>query len=196
MIKDKINPQLRKRFLQEIKETKSAGLERGFHICIEDDDKLSAGTTCIGKECGLKFENVELTCPGKRVQGDFHTHPYKADIKKEFGITFKPSKELMKSATETFLEERGIESTTPSQADVLSAILGKCSKRTKGTTCIGTDLEDKKIECWTIKEDLLNKPDDQNCVKAFVEHFHDEIEVPPKEWTKPLFDVEKITLKQ
>ena len=47
-IKDKTTPQSRKRFLEEIKHSKETGKERGFHICIEDNGKLSAGDTCIG----------------------------------------------------------------------------------------------------------------------------------------------------
>ena len=147
MIKDNITPQLRKRFLQEIKNSKETGKERGFHICIEDNGKLSAGDTCIGGECSMKFQNVSVSCPGKKVQGDFHTHPYLADVRKSFGITFKASDELIRSATEIFLEKRGLTPTIPSHADARSAVLGKCSKRTEGTTCVGSDLDLNNVEC-------------------------------------------------
>ena len=147
MIKDNITPQLRKRFLQEIKNSKETGKERGFHICIEDNGKLSAGDTCIGEECSMKFQNIGVSCPGKKVQGDFHTHPYLADVRKSFGITFKASDELIRSATEIFLEKRGLTPTIPSHADARSAVLGKCSKRTEGTTCVGSDLDLNNVEC-------------------------------------------------
>ena len=66
MLKDKVTPQLRKRFLQEIKKSKETGKERGFHMCIEDNGKLSAGNTCIAnnsnmlsKECSIIMSRKE-----------------------------------------------------------------------------------------------------------------------------------------
>lgn len=193
MIKDKITPQLRKRFLQEIKKSKETGKERGFHICIEDNGKLSAGDTCIGEECGMKFQRINVSCQGKKVQGDFHTHPYLADVRKSFGVTFKASDELIRAATETFLEERGLTPTIPSHADARNAVLGKCSKRTEGTTCVGSDLDMEKVECWTIKQ-----MDDGDCIRALVEYISPEEEGHklPKEWVKPLFEIEMIRLKR
>lgn len=200
MIKDKITPQLRKRFLQEIKKSKETGKERGFHICIEDNGKLSAGGTCIAnnsnmlsEECSMKFQNVGISCPGKKVQGDFHTHPYLAEVRKSFGITFKASDELIRSATETFLEDRGMTATIPSHADARSAVLGKCSKRTEGTTCVGSDLDMDKVECWTIKQ-----MDDGDCIRALMEHMSPEEKEQklPKDWVKPLFEIEMIRLKR
>jgi hypothetical protein len=194
-IKDKVTPQLRKRFLQEIKKSTETGKERGFHICIEDDGKLSAGGTCIGDECSMKFQHVDVSCPGKKAQGDFHTHPYLADVRKSFGITFKASDELMRSATEIFLEGRGLSPTIPSHADLRSALFGKCSKRTEGTTCIGSDLDTEKVECWTIKQ-----MDDGDCMRALVEHISPDPEGEehklPKDWIRPLFDIEMIRLKR
>ena len=106
LINDKIAPVLRKRFLEEVKKTKETGKERCFHMCIEENGKLSAGGTCVGEECGMTFQHVDVSCPGKKVQGDFHTHPYLADIRKSFGITFKASDELIRSATETFFRNK------------------------------------------------------------------------------------------
>lgn len=40
---DKIAPVLRKRFLEEVKKTKETGKERCFHMCIEENGKLSDG---------------------------------------------------------------------------------------------------------------------------------------------------------
>ena len=200
MIKDKITPQLRKRFLQEIKSSKDTRKERGFHICIEDNGKLSAGDTCIAnnsnmlsEECSMKFQNIGISCPGKKVQGDFHTHPYLAEVRKSFGITFKASDELIRSATETFLEDRGMTPTIPSHADARSAVLGKCSRRTEGTTCVGSDLDMEKIECWTIKQ-----MEDNDCLRALMEHISPEEEGHklPKDWIKPLFEIEMIRLKR
>jgi hypothetical protein len=194
LIKDKITSQLKKRFLEEIKKTKETNKERGFHLCIEENGKLSAGDTCIGEECALKFQHVSLSCPEKKVQGDFHTHPYLAEVKKQFGITFKASDELIRSASGKYLEERGVTSTIPSQGDIISAILGKCSKRTEGTTCVGSDLDESKIECWNIKE-----VDNADCFRALLEHLspkEEEESKLPKDWAKPLFEVEMINLKK
>lgn len=192
MIKDKINPELRKRFLQEIKKSKETNIERGFHICIEKDGKLSAGDTCIGDECSLRFPNVSVSCPGKKVQGDFHTHPYLEQVKKDFGLTrMKVSDQLMKSSIGAFLEERGTTPTMPTQGDVISAIMGKCSKRTNGTTCVGSDLDESKIECWTVKD-----IDEGDCLTALMKYVSTEGSESPKDWVLPLFDKEMINLKK
>lgn len=195
MIKDKINPELRKRFLQEIKKSKETDVERGFHICIEEDGKLSAGGTCVGDECSLKFPHVSVSCPGKKAQGDFHTHPYLAQVKKEFGLSrMKVSDQLIRSAIDTFLEERGITPTIPTQGDAISAIMGKCSKRTNGTTCVGSDLDESRIECWTVKDDINN----EDCLIALMEQISPEETGSklPKDWVMPLFDKEMIDLKK
>lgn len=195
MIKDKINPELRKRFLQEIKKSKETGVERGFHICIEEDGKLSAGDTCVGDECSLKFPHVNVSCPGKKAQGDFHTHPYLAQVKKEFGLSrMKVSDQLIRSATDIFLKERETTPTMPTQGDAISAILGKCSKRINGTTCVGSDLDESKVECWTVKDDI----NDEDCLIALMEQMSPEEtgSKPPKGWVIPLFDKEMINLKK
>ena len=144
-------------------------------------------------ECSMKFQHVSISCPGKKVQGDFHTHPYLAEVRKSFGITFKASDELIRSATEIFLEKRGLTPTIPSHADARSAVLGKCSKRTEGTTCVGSDLDMDKVECWTI-----NQMEDNDCLRALVEHISPDEEENklPKEWIKPLFEIEMIRLKR
>lgn len=192
-IKDNITPQLRKRFLQEIKKSAETGKERGFHICIEDDGKLSAGDTCTGDECSIKLQRVDISCPGKKAQGDFHTHPHLTEVRKSFGITFKASDELIKLATEVFLKGRGTSPTIPSHADLRSAVLGKCSKRVEGTTCIGSDLDTENVECWTVEH-----MDDGDCVRALMEHLSPESEEHklPEDWIRPLFEIEMIRLKR
>ena len=193
MIKDKITPQLRKKFLEEIKKTKETGKERGFHLCIEKDGKLSAGDTCTGDECGIKFQQPSSSCPGRKIQGDFHTHPYMTDARKLYNITFKMSDELLRASVESFLKEKGFTPTMPSHGDTISAILGKCANKMDGTTCIGTDLEMNKVECWTTKN-----IDDGDCVRALVEKIsprEEDESTLPHTWVKPLFDVEIIDLK-
>lgn len=195
MIKDKTNPELRKRFLQEIKKSKETDTERGFHICIEKDGKLSAGSVCVGDGCSLKFPHVDVSCPGKKVQGDFHTHPYLSEVKKRFGLThMKVSDKLIKSAVSTFLEEGGVTPTIPSHGDAISAMMGKCSKRTNGTTCVGSDLDESKVECWTVNDDI----DEGDCFTAFMEQMSSEEKGSklPKDWIRPLFEKEMINLKK
>ena len=162
MIKDKTTPQLRKKFLEEINKTKELGKERGFHLCIEENGKLSAGNTCIGDECHLSFQQSDISCSDKKVQGSFHTHPYLADVRKRFNVEFKgASDKLLSASVEAFLKEKGFSPTIPSHADVIGAILGKCAKKSEGTTCIGTDLDLNKVECWTI-----SNMDDGDCFRA------------------------------
>ena len=201
MIEDKITPQLRKRFLQEIKKTRDTGKEHGFHLCIENNTKLSAGNTCIGDECSIKFQSPDLSCPGRKVQGEFHTHPYLKDVKKQFNITFKTSNKrdtLLDAAVRSFLEEKGPIHTTPSHSDTIDTILGKCSKKLEGTVCIGSDLDQNRVECWTTKN-----IDEGDCIRAMVdrsspseeEEGEEEKSTLPHKWVKPLFDVEIIDLK-
>jgi hypothetical protein len=194
-IKDKITPQIRKKFLQAIKSTKEIGVEHGFHLCIEKDGKLSPGEMCVGDECSIKLHEIHMPCGEKKNQGDFHTHPYLEDARKYFNITFKASDKLMKSAIRQFLEEKGRTVTMPSHSDARDAILGKCAKKTEGTTCIGTDLDDSKVECWTPKdigEDV--------CIMALAERLgasigEDNDSTLPHEWIRPFFDAETIDLK-
>ena len=195
MIKDKITPQIRNKFLQAIRQTKETGVEHGFHLCIEKDGKLSPGEMCIGDECSIKLHQMNMPCAEKKIQGDFHTHPYLADVRKYFNITFKASDKLMKSAVRQFIEEKGLTVTTPSHSDARDAILGKCAKKTEGTTCIGTDLDDSRVECWTPKD-----IGEDSCVMALVERLgastgEDNDSTLPHEWIRPLFNVETIDLK-
>jgi hypothetical protein len=195
MMKDKITPQIRKKFLLAIRQTKETGKEHGFHMCIENDGKLSPGDMCIGDECSIKLHSMHMPCAEKKVQGDFHTHPYLVDAKKYFNITFKASDTLMKETVRQFLEEKGLTITTPSHADARDAILGKCSKKTEGTTCIGTDLESSRVECWTPKD-----IDDGDCVRALTDRLElsageDKESTLPHEWIRPLFNMEIIDLK-
>ena len=194
-IKDKITPKIRKKFSQALINTRETGVEHGFHICIEKDGKLSPGEMCVGDECSIKLHDMHMPCAEKKVQGDFHTHPYLVDAKKYFNTTFKASDKLMKSAVRQFLEEKGLTATMPSHSDARNAILGKCAKKTEGTTCVGTDLDNSRVECWTPKN-----IDDGDCVRALVDRLglsqnDDKESTLPHEWIRPLFNIEIIDLK-
>ncbi len=191
-IKDKITPQIRKKFSQAIRRTKETGKEHGFHICIENNGKLSPINMCVGDECSIKLHQMHMPCVDKKIQGDFHTHPYFEDVKKYFNTTFKLSDQLKKAVIRQFVEEKGASVSMPSYSDALNAILGKCSKKTEGTTCIGTDLDDNRVECWTPKD-----ISDDNCLRALVDRleFSTSESTLPHEWIRPLFNVEMIDLK-
>lgn len=194
-IKDKITPKMRKQFSQAIKKSKETGREHGFYMCIDDDGKLSATDMCVGDECSIKLHHAHAHCENKKVQGDFHTHPYLDDAKKYFNITFKASNQLMKESIRQFLEEKGSTITMPSNEDAVNAILGKCAKKTEGTTCIGSDLDNNRIECWTTKD-----IDDVDCVRVLVDRFtpyenKEKVSTMPRDWIKHLFNKEFIELK-
>jgi hypothetical protein len=193
-IKDKITPKIRKKFLLAIRQTKDTGKEHGFHLCIENDGKLSSTNMYIGDEHSIKLHEIHMPCAEKKLQGDFHTHPHLIDAKKYFNITFQASDKLMKSAIKQFVEERGLTVTMPSHSDARDAILGKCSKKTEGTTCVGTDLDNSRVECWTPKD-----IDDGDCIRALAEKLgatiDDDNSTIPHEWIRPLFNIEMIDLK-
>lgn len=193
MIKDKFTPQLRQRFLEEITKSEETGKERGFHLCIEKDGKLSAGNMSIGGESSTRFHLPSLSCPGRKVQGEFHTHPFLKDIRKQYNFTVSElSDKRLKAAAMSSLR-KGYEPTNPSHQDVLAAILENCTKMTNGTTCIGSDLDMDKVECWTIKN--VSK---WNCIRAFKEKIFPKEKggsTFPHKWVRPLFNVEMIDLK-
>jgi hypothetical protein len=192
MIRDKLTPQLRERFLEEIKKSEETGEERGFHLCIEKDGKLSSGNTFTGDENSIRFHLPRLSCSGRKTQGDFHTHTFLSDVRKKYNITIsevsdKRLKEIVMSSL-----RKGYNPTTPSHQDVLAALLDKCTKMTNGTTCIGSDLDMDKVECWTIKNFIK-----WNCIRAFKEKiFPIEKGDTPHKWVLPLFNVELIDLKK
>jgi ribosomal protein S2 len=101
----------------------------------------------------------------------------------------------LKSAANQFLEAGGHTATIPSNADVIAAILGKCSKKTEVTTCVDTDLDESRVECWIPKN-----IDEGDCIKALVESLEqpvgeDDKSTLPHEWIRPLFNVEMVDIK-
>ena len=96
---------------------------------------------------------------------------------------------------------KGIASiTTPSYTDVLNALLSMCENRTNGTTCIGYDLENNNVECWTAKEIITSKM----CKKASKEFdirykrekLRKNVGQAVEKWIMNLFDKEIIDLKK
>lgn len=208
MIKDKITPELKRRFQEETKKSGESRKERGLLLCLDKKGELYPSKTCEGDECGvylLPVIRVEEGCPGE-IQGTFHTHPVKArlrdDAKEVLG--YIPSDEIIRTVIVNVIQEKekneGIDVTLsmPSYTDILSALGAKCIGLTKGTTCIGTDIDEDKVECWTTK-DIPKDNKKEICNKVINEYDKLEKEkrehfVPVKGWTRPLFDREIISI--
>lgn len=84
---------------------------------------------------------------------------------------------------------------TPSYIDTLKALAFRCKDLTRGTVCIGSDIEKDKIECWTIRETDKNTMD-KNCNKMEEEWKYAVRRggEPVKKWIVPIFDKEVIDL--
>lgn len=150
MIKDKITTELKNRFKEEILKSREDGKERGFFLC--SNRKLSASKSCVGDECSITLMRPKDACPGK-VQGDFHTHPRLNNIKEELRKIniLLPSDSKIISEQEKDIKEKGWTSQTPSYKDLLYGLNMSFFGLSKGTTCVGVDYDDKKVECWTPK---------------------------------------------
>ena len=210
MIKDKITPEIKLRFLEAINRTKDTGIEEGFVICKDKYGKLSPGKTCHGTDCDINIPPFIKSCPrNNTVQGDFHTHPsmkFRDFLKEEFGRD--PTVDEVKNIESRLMrirhEEIGIKGitsiTTPTYPDVLIALARKCANLTNGTTCIGHDLEDNKVECWTPKEIITPKM----CKKALKKvdimekrrYLGKEVGEAAEKWIMNLFDKELIDLRK
>lgn len=201
MIKNRITPEIKKAFLEEIKKTLDSGKEQGFIICLDGNENkngknknwrlYASKKRCTGEECGIYIKDVSKYCPGK-VQGAFHTHPYFIDIERFYGR--KPTKKETERAIKIYkkqFEKEGITLTTPSHHDIVSTLLNQCIGDIEGTVCIGNDLDLEKVECWTVKGDKVKIRD---CSRAKEEH-KEKIADQPRNWIKPLFHKEIISLK-
>jgi len=200
MIKDKITPELKERFIQTIHKTIDTGSEQGFFICSDKQKKLYPSKSCEGDECKIMLEDKSTIC-SHSIQGDFHAHPYLANAKRKYRELGKQipidnilKQEVRKSLIEKH-EEKGISTISPvipSYKDTLNTILHKCFRNTDITTCAGSDLDKNKIECWTPKEVRHGQ-----CTRAVFELrkvIDKKKEFFPKKWIVPLFEKEQIIL--
>lgn len=192
MIKNKINQELKNRFLQEIRESEETGKERGFLICIDEKDRLSATKSCEGKKCTVSLYPLKSQCNFK-IQGEFHTHPFAAE-----SVQYAEEKlgkilplEEAKNFVKDMAKKKNISLSEPSYGDVLGTIISKYTNNSLGTTCVGTDIEPDKVECWSTK----NKITERDFDAAFRELNSPDITKRPLEWSKDLFDKEIIDLK-
>ena len=169
MIKNKITPELRSRFIEDIKRSKESGKERGFFLCENKERKLIPSESCEGTECDIHLGDPRKGCPPEtKTYGEFHTHPYLYSVKQELkdrGEKILPGEELkveeelrmamnknVRYAHEKITKVKRITINTPSYTDVLRALLAKSINVTNGTVCTSTDVETDKVECWTIKD--------------------------------------------
>ncbi len=198
MIREKITPEIRSKFQDAINKTKDTGREHGFFLCIDEQQKLSTSKLKSGIAHQIKLESPLVACPGKKIQGDFHTHTYLTVLKK-----IKPDssdeniRKLIKREHKKYINELGTKELTidsPSPKDLLKELLYKCTGISKGTTCVISDVDSNKIECWTAKDNNGN-----DCNIAYNKLFKDEIERELVKYDKhmiSLFDKEIIDLKK
>ena len=200
MMKDKITPALREKFRQIIDKTIDTGKGQGFFICSDKQGQLYPSKPCEGDECKIILEDQSSICP-VRIQGDFHTYPYLANAKRKYKESGKQipiddmlKQEVRKSLTEMHEEKGviGLSPIVPDYKDSLNTIVHKCFRNTDISTCVGSDLEKDKIECWTPKDIRRGQ-----CVRAIYDLRNivgKKKEFFPKKWIVPLFDKEQITI--
>lgn len=198
MIKDGLTPELKNRMLQEIQKTIKDENEHGFLICVDNKGILSATESCKGEECEIDLENLMNKCSHK-VQGDFHTHSHMAVLKNYIETIPRIAlsdefykKTVIENTKKSFIEHKKKNNETltePSHFDILSTMKLKYNDRTLGTVCIGTDLDEDTVECWTAKGNITRKDFDRASRESRLPDSY------PKEWTKPLFKKDIINLK-
>ncbi len=195
MIKDKITPELKSRFLQEIQKTIRDGNEHGFLICKDTIGNLSPSKVAIGGNDNINFIGIKDQCPFK-IQGDFHTHAplsdmrsfIKREIPEEIG---KVSDDNIRDITVKLFDINNISINGPSHGDLLGLLVLKNKGKIIGTVCTSSDAEPNNIECWTSKDTIST----DNYKKASIEIQNEKIvRNPPHDWIKPLFNKEVIDL--
>ena len=206
MIKDKVTPKLKERLIDAIKKTIDTGKEQGFYICKDKKGKLFADKGCEGKQCDLIIGRPQDACKGNINQGDFHTHPYtslhpfeRMVLIKTYGYSRveKDLKNVIKEEFKYLHEKEGLKNVsinTPSYIDTLKALGFKCDGLTQGTVCIGTDIENDKVECWTVRE--TDKDTNSKNYNKMEEEWKYAVrrggDMPVKKWIVSIFDKEII----
>jgi len=199
-IKDKITPELKSKFLTAINKTKQTGKEHGFFLCQSEKGNLFPSKIKSGEMHKLELGSPITACPGRKIQGDFHTHSY-FTITKAVSKIVKPGmsdddiRKLIKNEFEKYKKDLGIKElsiNSPSEKDLLKTILHNCAGISK-TACVISDVEDDKVECWTAKDISSD-----SCDMAYNMLFEGEKERNTIRYDKriiPLFDREVINLK-
>ena len=194
-IKNKITPELKSRFLQEIHKTIANGNEHGFLICSDNQGNLSPSKTAIGEKDHINFIDISNKCPIK-IQGDFHTHSPVSDMRnfiKEKLPEEKVSESTIRDITIKLYKENGLTTTGPSHGDLLGLLVLKGRGKVIGTVCMSSDAEPDKVECWTAKDNAIQNDHYQ---RSSIEIQDDGLlRNPPHNWIKSLFNKEMISLK-
>lgn len=192
MIKDKITPEIKNKFIEAVKRTEEIGIEHAFIMCKDEKGNLHPRDICSGERCTIKMESPAKCFPHK-AQGNFHTHADASTgrriFKEKYGIILP--KELVISFVKEVAQSKGIDVTTPSHEDLINALINKCIKRTEGTVCIGSDAVPDRVDCWTARNTIT----DDDCWRAKSLKLLGVAPGTPKPWIKPLFDKEIIDLK-
>lgn len=200
MIKDKITPQIKNRLLEEIRISKANGRERGFFLC-KDDKEIIPSRTCEGDECSLVVEDPSIICP-KGLIGNIHIEPYVSATKRDYQKKriIIPSDDVLKLNIEKKLRKKHEEKdlgelspVSPSYLNTLNILLLKCFKNIDTFTCVTSDLDENKMECWTPKKDIRKG----QCVRSLYEQkkvLREKERLFPKKWITSLFTKEVIQL--
>lgn len=204
MIKDKITIELKSKFQDAINKTKENGEEHGFYLCSDKKElsELSPSELRFGKDSRINLGDPVVSCHGKKVQGNFHTHSYLTLFKQKSkfnkpGMSDEDVKKFIKEKHGEYIKETGVKGITldsPSPKDLLTSILYSCVGKPEGIMCTGNDMGNNKVECWTPKE--IQKTD---CDRAYHTLYSDGKEkemITYESWMTPLFDKEIIDLKK
>lgn len=113
------------------------------------------------------------------------------------GMSDEDVKKFIENKHSELIKEAGVKGITldsPSPKDFLISILYSCIEKPEGVMCVGNDMGNNKVECWTPKE--IPKT---NCDLAYNTLYSDGKEkdmIPYKSWITPLFNKEVIELKE
>ena len=114
------------------------------------------------------------------------SHFFERQLKIEIPI------EDVKKGLSDAAKKKNISLTEPSYGDIIGTMILNHEDEILGTTCIGTDIEPEKIECWSTK-DRITKGDFD---KAVEELGSPAINSNPLKWVRPLFNKETIDLNK
>lgn len=201
MIKDKITPELKSKFQDAINNTKENGEEHGFYIC-EDNKVLSSSKTIPGKDRRINLGDPVVSCHGKKVRGNFHTHSYLTLFKQKSrfmkpGMSDEDVKKFIKDKHSEHIKEsetKGITIDSPSPKDLLTSILYNCVGKSEGIMCVSSDMGNDKVECWTPKE--IARSDCDRAYHALYDDSKEKDAITYQSWMTPLFHKETIDLKK